>query len=135
VQIQGFEARALTALCCPGFDYDIMIWSWYTDIDAGGLLAVATCEEIPSGFNETGYCNPEYDTLNDEQAVELDRDTRIAQIHELQQILIDDVVYIVPYYFVSIQAWRTDTFTGWIEGTPTIGLEDPTQLVVLRPNE
>ena len=135
VQIQGFDPDALTELCCPGFDFDVIIWSWYTDIDAGGLLGVATCAEIPSGFSETGYCNPEYDALFEAQAVELDRDTRIEQIHELQQILMDDVVYIVPYYFVSIQAWRTDTFTGWIEGTPTLGIEDPGQLVQLRPSE
>ncbi len=135
VQIQGFDADTLTSLCCPGFDFDVIIWSWYTDIDAGGLLGVATCAEIPTGFSETGYCNPEYDALMDAQAIELDRDTRIDQIHQMQQILMDDVVYIVPYYFVSTQAWRTDTFTGWIEGSPTLGLEDPSQLTVLRPSE
>jgi peptide/nickel transport system substrate-binding protein len=135
VQIQGFDADTLTSLCCPGFDFDVIIWSWYTDIDAGGLLAVATCAEIPSGFSETGYCNPEYDALFEAQATELDRDTRIDQIHQMQQILMDDVPYLVPYYFVSIQAWRTDTFTGWIEGSPTLGLEDPGQLTILRPGE
>ena len=135
VQIQGFDADTLTSLCCPGFDFDVIIWSWYTDIDAGGLLGVATCAEIPSGFSETGYCNPEYDALFEAQSIELDRDTRIEQIHELQRILVEDVVYIVPYYFVSIQAWRTDTFTGWIEGSPTLGIEDPGQLVQLRPSE
>lgn len=135
VQIQGYDPDTLTSFCCPAFDFDVIIWSWYTDIDAGGLLAVATCAEIPSGFSETGYCNPEYDDLFEQQATELDRDARIGQIHELQQILMDDVPYIVPYYFVSIQAWRTDAFGGWIEGTPTLGIEDPTQLVVLRPNE
>ena len=67
--------------------------------------------------------------------IELDRDARIEQIHEMQRILMEDVVYIVPYYFVSIQAWRTDTFTGWIEGSPTLGIEDPSQLVLLRPAE
>ena len=135
VQIQGFDPDTLTSLCCPGFDYDVMIWSWYTDIDAGGLLAVATCDEITSGFNETGYCNPEFDELFAATQTELDRDTRIEQIHELQAILMEDLPYIVPYYFVSIQAWRTDTFTGWIEGSPTLGIEDTSQLLVLRPTE
>lgn len=133
VQIQGYDPDTLTSVCCPGFDFDVIIWSWYTDIDAGGLLGVATCAEIPTGFSESGYCNPAYDELFDAQAVELDRDTRIEQIHEMQQILVDDVPYIVPYYFVSIQSWRTDTFTGWVEGSPTLGLQDPSQLVVLRP--
>ena len=135
VEIQGFDPDTLTSLCCPSFDFDVIIWSWYTDIDAGGLLAVATCDEIPSGFSETGYCNPEYDELFAASQTELDRDARIEQIHELQRMLVEDVVYIVPYYFVSIQAWRTDTFTGWLEGSPTLGLEDPSNLLVLRPSE
>ena len=133
VQIQGYDPDTLTSVCCPAFDFDVMIWSWYTDIDAGGLLEVATCAQIPTGFSETGYCNPEFDELFEAQSVELDRDTRVEQIHELQRILVEDVVYIVPYYFVLVQAWRTDTFTGWVDGSPSLGVVDPTLVVVLRP--
>ena len=135
VEIQGLDPDTLTSICCPAFDYDIMLWGWGSDPDPAFLLAVALCTEIESGFNETGYCNADYDALYDAQAVEQDPAARVEMIHEMQQILIDDLPYIIPYYQQSIQAWRTDTFTGWLDGDPTFGLEDPSSLTVIRPTE
>lgn len=135
IEIQGLDADTLTSICCPSFDYDIMLWGWGSDPDPAFLLGVALCTEIESGFSETGYCNPEYDALYDAQAVEPDRAARVELIHEMQRILIEDVPYIIPYYAVTIQAWRTDTFTGWLEDDPTLGLDDPSWLSVLRPAE
>ena len=133
VVIQGLDADALTSICCPTFDFDVILWGWGTDPDPAFLLGVALCSEIDSGFSETGYCNPDYDALYDAQAVETDPEARVAQIIEMQQILIDDLPYIIPYYQQSIQAWRTDTFTGWLENDPTLGLEDASSLSALRP--
>jgi peptide/nickel transport system substrate-binding protein len=136
IQIQGLEPDgALTVACCPGFDYDIMLWGWGSDPDPGFLLGVALCSEIPSGFNETGYCNPDYDALYDAQAIEQDPATRVEMIHEMQQILLDDVPYIIPYYAQVVEAWRTDKFTGWPDGSPSFGLDDPSSLLALRPSE
>ena len=133
VVIQGLDPDTLTSVCCPTFDFDIILWGWGTDPDPAFLLGVALCSEIDSGFSETGYCNPEYDALYDAQAVETDPATRVEQIIEMQQILVDDLPYIIPYYEQSIQAWRTDTFTGWLDNDPTLGLEDASNLVALRP--
>jgi peptide/nickel transport system substrate-binding protein len=135
IQIQGLDADTLTSVCCPAFDYDIMLWGWGSDPDPAFLLGVALCSEIDSGFSETGYCDPAYDELYDQQAIELDHDARVDQIHEMQQMLINDVPYIIPYYSQEIEAWRTDTFTGWVADDPTLGLEDPSSLSVLRPAE
>lgn len=133
VTIQGLDPDTLTSVCCPTFDFDIILWGWGTDPDPAFLLGVALCTEIDSGFSETGYCNPEYDALYDAQAVETDPAARADLIIQMQQILIDDLPYIIPYYEQSIQAWRTDTFTGWLDNDPTLGLEDPSSLVALRP--
>jgi peptide/nickel transport system substrate-binding protein len=135
IEIQGLDPDTLTSVCCPTFDYDIMLWGWGSDPDPAFLLGVGLCSEIPTGFSETGYCNPEYDELYDAQAVEQDHDARVDLIHQMQQILVDDVPYIIPYYQQSIQAWRTDTFTGWTTDDPTLGLEDTAALVNLRPTE
>ena len=70
VEIQGLDSDALTSICCPAFDYDVMLWSWTSDTDPEGLLEVLTCDEIETGFSETGYCNPTYDELFAEQSVE-----------------------------------------------------------------
>ena len=135
IQIQGLDPDALTAICCPSFDYDVMLWGGGTDPDPAFLLGVTLCSEIPTGFSETGYCNPDYDALYDAQAVEQDLAARVDLIHQMQQILVDDVPYIVPYYQQQVEAWRTDRFTGWLDDDPSFGLEDPSSLVNLRPTE
>ena len=135
IEIQGLDPDTLTSVCCPSFDYDIMLWGWGSDPDPAFLLGVALCSEIDTGFSETGYCNPEYDALYESQAVEQDHEARVEQIIEMQQILIDDVPYIIPYYEQEKEAWRTDTFTGWVADDPTLGLSAATSLLNLRPVE
>jgi peptide/nickel transport system substrate-binding protein len=135
IEIQGLGPNALTAVCCPTFDFDIMLWGWGSDPDPSFLLSVLTCAEIPTGTSESGYCNPEYDDMYAAQGIETDPDARVAIVHEMQQILIDDVPYIIPYYAKNVQAFRTDTFTGWNPEIASLGLEDPSQLSILRPTE
>ncbi len=133
ITIQGLDADTLTSVCCPAFDYDIMLWGWGSDPDPGWLLGVAICDEVASGFSETGYCNPEYDALYVAQGIETDHAARVGMVHQMQQILIDDVVYMIPYYPQTVEAYRTDTFSGWITGPLTLGLEDPASLAIIRP--
>lgn len=133
VTIQALDADTLTSVCCPTFDYDVIIWTWGSDPDPDFIIGVPTCGAISSGTNETGYCNPEYDALDAAQGVEVDHDARVAIIKQMQQILVDDVVYIVPYYDQQKQAYRNDRFTGWWGGQASWGLEDPSSLTVVRP--
>ncbi len=130
---QALDPDALTSVCCPTFDFDIIIWGWGSDPDPGFLLGVHLTDEIPTGNSETGYSNPEFDKLFAQQATELDSTKRQEIIWQMQQILHDDVAYIVPYYAQATQAYRTDRFTGWIDDQPKVGLEDPTSLTVIEP--
>lgn len=132
VQIQGLDTEALTAICCPGFDFDVMLWSWTSDTDPEGLLSVMLCSEIDSGYSETGYCNPTYDELYTQQGVETDPAVRRELIVEMQRMTLEDVPYIIPWYYPKIQAYRTDSFTGWLVGSPIIALEDPSSLTVIQ---
>lgn len=130
---QALDPDALTTACCPGFDFDIIIWGWGSDPDPSLLLSVMTTDEIPTGSSETGYSNPKYDELYAQQSVELDREKRRELVWEMQKIVQDDVVYIVPYYAQGVQAYRTDRFTGWITDAPKLWLADPTSLTVIEP--
>jgi peptide/nickel transport system substrate-binding protein len=132
-EIGALDSDTLTSICCPTFDYDIILWGWGSDPDPGFLLSVTTCAEIPTGYSETGYCDEGYDDLYAQQGSATDRAERIAIVHQMQQQLLDDVPYIVPYYAQTREAWRTDTFTGWLNDNPTFGLEAPESLTVLRP--
>ena len=113
LQLAAYDSDTLTQLCCPAFDYDVILWGWGSDPDPQFLVGVLLCSEISTGFSESGYCNPAYDELYDQQAVETDPEARIEMIHEMQRIALEDVPYIIPYYSASYVAWRTDTFTGW----------------------
>lgn len=132
-QLQALDPDALTSICCPTFDFDVILWGWGSDPDPNFLLSVMLTDEIPTGNSETGYSNPKYDALYTEQAVELDKDARIATVWEMQRIVFDDVVYLIPFYDQAVQAYRTDRFTGWQTDAGKIALEDPSSLLVIEP--
>ena len=132
VQIQGLDADALTSVCCPSFDFDVMLWSWTSDTDPESLMFVLLCSEIDSGNSETGYCNPAYDELNNQQTVETDPAARREMIVEMQRITLEDAPYIIPWYYPKVQAYRTDAFTGWQVGFPIVALEDESSLTVIQ---
>jgi len=121
-ELQAVDPDALSSICCPAFDYDLIIWGWGSDPDPSFLLSVMLTDEIPSGMSETGYSNPEYDQLYLDQSSELDPEARKEIVWQMQQIVHDDVVYIIPFYSRAVQAYRTDTFTGWITDAPMLAL-------------
>ncbi len=134
VEIQALDPDALTAVCCPTFDFDIILWGWGSDPDPGFLLSVMTTGEIPTGNSETGYSNPDYDALYVQQQTELDMDRRIELVHEMQRIVHEDIVYIIPFYDQTVQAYRTDRFTGWpVAEGGKLALEDITSLILIEP--
>ena len=132
-QLQSVDPNALTAACCPGFDYDLILWAWDSDPDPSLLLGAMHSGRIPAGTNETGYANPEYDALYQQQAAELDPERRQQLVWELQRLVLQDLVYIVPYYAHRVQAYRTDRFTGWPANPAVVALEHPSSLTAVRP--
>jgi len=134
-ELQALDPDALTSICCPAFDFDVILWGWGSDPDPGFLLSVMLTEEIPTGNSETGYSNSDYDALFTQQATELDKDTRIEMVWEMQRIVHEDVVYIIPFYEQTVQAYRTDRFTGWQTEAGKIALEDGSSLLVIEPVE
>jgi peptide/nickel transport system substrate-binding protein len=130
---QAADPDALTAQCCPVLDYDILIWGWVADPDPQTLLIIPVTDQIPTGYNETGYSNPKYDELFTQQSVEMDPVKRHEMVWEMQKIVHDDVVYIIPFYSKQVQAYRTDRFMGWLTGQPKLALEDVSSLTVIEP--
>jgi peptide/nickel transport system substrate-binding protein len=114
LKIQPVQADTLTAACCPAFDVDIMNWGWTAGPDPASLLGIVTTRNIPTGTSETGYSNPEYDKLFDEQETTVDAAKRKDLIWKMQEILVRDVPYIIPYYAQKVEAYRTDRFQGWV---------------------
>jgi peptide/nickel transport system substrate-binding protein len=132
-ELQALDPDALTAICCPTFDFDIILWSWFSDPDPGFLLSVMLTNQIPTGNSETGYSDAGYDELYDQQAVEMNRNRRIELVWEMQRIVHEDIVYIIPYYSQAVQAYRTDRFTGWLITEEKVALEDLRSLLAVEP--
>jgi hypothetical protein len=51
----------------------------------------------------------------------------------MQEVLLEDVPYIIPYYYGATQAFRTDAFTGWVLDPISFGLDDISSLGFVRP--
>jgi peptide/nickel transport system substrate-binding protein len=133
IDVQVLEADTVTSICCPAFDYDVILWGWSSGADPD-LLNVVTTGEIPTGTSETGYSNPEYDKLFEEQETTLDQAKRKEIIWKMQEIILRDVPYIIPYYDQTVQAYRNDRFQGWVndEGA-VLYLPDRTSLTAITP--
>jgi peptide/nickel transport system substrate-binding protein len=134
IKLQALEADALTSVCCPAFDFDVINWGWGAGVDPSSLLYIATTDEIPTGNSETGYSNPEYDALFKEQETTVDKAKRNEILHKMQEILIRDVPYIIPYYAQNVEAYRSDKFQGWVvDPEGILDLETRISLTAVSP--
>jgi peptide/nickel transport system substrate-binding protein len=113
LEIRGLESDVLASMVNPQFATDIVLWAWESSIDPNFILSLCSTEMINNWAGESGYTNPEYDELFAAQAVELDEQTRIDLVWQIQEIIMEDAVYIIPYYDHLVNAVRTDTFTNW----------------------
>jgi peptide/nickel transport system substrate-binding protein len=96
-------------------DWDIFVWGWDSGVaDPDYMLGIVLCSQI-GGNNDVFYCDKEYDDLYDEQATTVDETQRMPIVHQMQQMFYDDAAYIVMWYQDKLQAYRTDTWQGWIE--------------------
>ncbi len=117
------EGALLTQLYLPEAggkgDWDTYLWGWTGDPDPTSLLRIFTTAQI-GNLNDTGYSNPHYDDLHQQQLRETDPTKRKAIIAEMQNIIYDDAPYDVIYYDSELHAYRTDKIGGW-RNQPTEG--------------
>jgi peptide/nickel transport system substrate-binding protein len=85
-------------------DFDLAIWDWVGYIDPDFMLSVLLCNQL-GGWSDTGYCNPAYDKLYDQQGVTLDQEERKAIIWEMQDIQNQDHPYLWVAQKQSISAY------------------------------
>jgi peptide/nickel transport system substrate-binding protein len=99
--------------------FDLFHWGWVPDPDPDGILQNFTCGDRPPnaqtyGDNDAYYCNPEYDAMYEQQLTTLDPEARFEIVHEMQRLFYNDAAYAVLWYPPFLQAYRTDTFTGFV---------------------
>jgi peptide/nickel transport system substrate-binding protein len=100
-------------------DYDLFVWSWGGDIDPSFILSTFTTRQIMS-WSDSQYSDPVYDRLYTLQSQAVDpadpEDTahRRDLIVAMQKVLYRDDPYIVLWYNVNLQAFRTDRWAGYV---------------------
>jgi peptide/nickel transport system substrate-binding protein len=98
----------------PDFDFDLIYWGWGLDPDPDFAMFIFTCDQREEGgWNDSGYCDEEFDEMYVQQGVTVDREERRELIWQMQEKLFEDRPYLVSTYYKNIQAYRSDRFTGF----------------------
>jgi peptide/nickel transport system substrate-binding protein len=119
VELQSVDSDQTYELIIAG-DYDTFYWGWVPFVDPDPMLSYFTEAELYS-YNDANWTNPRYEELYLSQKEELDPDTRMDQVQEMLTILHDDAVYFPLWLAPDLQAYRTDTFEGWVRQPAEVG--------------
>lgn len=119
VELASYDQDALYGVIVEG-TYDTFFWGWVPFVDPDPMLSYFTADELES-YNDANWTDPRYEELYLEQKVELDEARRVEIVDEMLTILHDSGVYIPMYLGPDLQAYRTDTFEGWVQQPAEIG--------------
>lgn len=119
VELASYDQDALFGVIIEG-TYDTFFWGWVPFVDPDPMLSYFTEAELLN-YNDANWTDPAYEELYLEQKEELDPDRRVEIVHEMLTILHDAAVYIPMYLGPDLQAYRTDTFEGWVQQPAEIG--------------
>ena len=119
VELASYDQDALFGVIIEG-TYDTFFWGWTPFVDPDPMLSYFTEAELYN-YNDANWTDPAYEELYLEQKEELDPDRRVEIVQEMLTILHDSGVYISMYLSPDLQAYRTDTFEGWVRQPAEIG--------------
>lgn len=115
--MQNYEGTTLFTNYLPPLNFGMFLAAQVAPPDPDTSFIYA-CAQIPSEENELGgqnysaYCNPELDELLAEANRTTDLDARVELIHQIGDIIREDVVWIPLYPLPNLAAWRTDIVAG-----------------------
>jgi peptide/nickel transport system substrate-binding protein len=109
-------------------NYDMFVWGWTPFVDPDPQLFDFICSQVSHNAsdytnyaNDSSWCDPVYDKLYNQQHIELNKDKRVAIVHQMLTRFYRSAVYIPLEYSPDLQAYRTDRFTGWTRQPANIG--------------
>jgi peptide/nickel transport system substrate-binding protein len=119
VELEAYDQDALFGVIIDG-TYDTFYWGWVPFVDPDPMLVNFTTSELGNN-NDANWADPAYDALYSEQNQEVDPDRRVEIVHEMLTLFHDAAIYIPLYIAPDLQAYRTDTFEGWVQQPAEIG--------------
>ena len=93
--------------------FDAYMWGWNPDPDPNFILSVFTTAQCGS-WSDGCYSNPAYDAMFERQTRARTQAQRTVLVNDLQRFLYQQVPEVILYYAGDFQAYRTDSFTGWV---------------------
>jgi ABC-type transport system substrate-binding protein len=94
--------------------FDMYILGWFLQIDPDYLRSFFhSSQDIPEGYNVTGYKNKLFDKIIEKTMFECDREKRRELIFKAQKILSEELPYIPLYFRDKIEAYNNKRFSGW----------------------
>ena len=119
--IKPVDENALFEIIGRG-EFDMFEWGWVVEPDPDYQLSTFTCDkrsyedggEIYADLSDSFFCDEEFDALYAEQSQTTDQAARAEIVKQMQQILYDQVAYVVTYYYDNLEAYRSDRFTGFV---------------------
>jgi peptide/nickel transport system substrate-binding protein len=94
------------------YDFDLNYWYWGMDPDPdfGGVIFL--CDQL-WWWNDSGYCDPEYDEFYAASRVAIDHQDRVDAVWSMQEKIYNDRPWIVLLYGTVIQSYRPSKFDGF----------------------
>jgi peptide/nickel transport system substrate-binding protein len=119
VTLESYDQDALFSVIVEG-TYDTFFWGWVPFVDPDPMLSYFTEAEV-GNYNDANWFDPEFDAMYLAQKEEIDEGERIAIVHDMLTLFHDAAIYIPMYLGPDLQAYRTDTFEGWVKQPAEIG--------------
>ncbi|MFI8960492.1 ABC transporter substrate-binding protein [Streptomyces sp. NPDC053493] len=111
----GLKVECLDSVSDPWVkgDYDLAFDGWSVNPDPDYVLSIHTCGTLPATPKDTGatdnfICDPRFDALYAQQAVEYDAAKRSEVVKQMQSVLYDSGYMNVLAYPNALEAYRTD---------------------------
>ena len=94
------------------YDFDLNYWYWGMDPDPDFGGVIFQCDQL-WWWNDSGYCDPEYDELYAASRAAIDHQERVEAVWAMQEKIYNDRPWIVILYGTVIQAYRPSKFDGF----------------------
>jgi peptide/nickel transport system substrate-binding protein len=100
--------------------YDMYFTGWGIGPDPDFQLSINQCSSRPNAdgsgaLSESNWCSAAFDKLYTQQHTELDATKRASLVKDAQEVIYKAAVNDVIWYAQSLEAYRSDQFTGFVK--------------------
>jgi peptide/nickel transport system substrate-binding protein len=125
VELQPVSDNQLNDRTTAG-DFDMVISGWSANPDPDYVLRLQTCAARPDpnggGNNDSYLCDAQYDDLYNQQLAEFDAAKRVDLVKQAQARFYDQAAGLILFYQNSLEAYRTDRYSGFTLQPETDGV-------------